>query len=103
MDGYHLKSHVSPRRGRFIELPTYNAKAPAAVRQARESSLAVHGARLFNTMPQHIRSIQTGTIEQFKNELDQWLSTIPDQPTIPTKQRAAKTNSIIDQAAYADV
>ena len=44
VDGYHLNTNVSPRRGRFIELPTYAAKAPAGARQARESSLAVHGA-----------------------------------------------------------
>ena len=101
VDGYHINSHVNPRRGRLIVLPKYATKAPAAVRQARESSLAVHGARLFNIMPQHIRSISTGSVEQFKYELDGWLSTVPDQPTIPTRQRAAKTNSILDQAAYA--
>ena len=42
----------------------------------------------------------TGTVEQFKAGLDHWLSTIPDQPTIARRQRAAKTNSLLDQVQY---
>ena len=45
--------------------------------------------------------MNAGTVEQFKHGLDTWLKTVPDQPTIPGRQRAAKTNSIIDQATYA--
>ena len=45
--------------------------------------------------------MNVGTVDQFKSGLDTWLMTVPDQPTIPGRQRAAKTNSIIDQAAYA--
>ena len=86
---------------RLIVLPKYSSKSPAVVRQARESSLAVHGARLFNTIPQHIRDISSDSVDHFKHELDQWLTTIPDQPTIPTRQRPAKTNSILYQVAYA--
>ena len=100
VEGYNLKSSVSPRRGRLIVLPKYSSKSPAAVRQARESSLAVHGARLFNTIPQHIREISSDSVDHFKHELDQWLTTIPGQPSIPTRQRPAKTNSILDQVAY---
>ena len=80
VEGYNLKSSVSPRRGRLIVLPKYSSKSPAAVHQARESSLAVHGARLFNTIPQHIREISSDSVDHFKHELDQWLTTIPDQP-----------------------
>ena len=39
------------------------------------------------------------TVDTFKALLDAWLSTIPDQPTIPGRQRAALTNSLIDQVA----
>ena len=45
--------------------------------------------------------MSVGTVDQFKHGLDDWLVTVPDQPTIPGRQRAAKTNSIIDQVAYA--
>ena len=33
----------------------------------------------------------------FKENLDAWLHEIPDQPTIPGCQRAAKSNSLLDQ------
>ena len=74
--------------------------APASVKKAKESSLLVRGAQLFNSMPRFLRDIQSGTVENFKTELDQWLATIPDQPTIPGRQRAALSNSLIDQVQY---
>ena len=65
--------HVSPPRN----------SAQASVKKAKESSLLVRGAQLFNSMPRFLRDIQYGTVENFETELDQWLATIPDQPTIP--------------------
>ena len=77
--GYTVNSLENPRRGRLVIVPSYSAGAPAAVRRAKEASLAVQGARLFNIIPRHLRDIQTGTVDQFKAELDSWLTTIPDQ------------------------
>ena len=74
--------------------------APAAVKRARESSLQVRGAKLFNTIPRDLRDTVTGSTDQFKAKLDDWLSNIPDQRTIPGRQRAAATNSLLDQAQY---
>ena len=76
-------------------------KAPTAVKKAREASLQVRGARLFNCLPRGIRDIVTGIPEMFKSSLDNWLSTIPDDPTIPGRQRAASSNSLLDQVQYA--
>ena len=101
VEGYPITSMKSPRRGRFVVVGKIHNKAPAAVRQAREASVSVHGARLFNLIPQHLRDTYTGSVDQFKMGLDTWLATVPDQPTIPGRQRAAKSNSLIDQAAYA--
>ena len=89
--------------GRLVEMGSYPTKAAAAVRKAKEASLAVHGAKLFNLLPRDIRDITTGTVEQFKAQLDSWLENVPDQPTIPNRQRAASSNSLIDQAVYAVV
>ena len=72
-------------------------KAPASVKNARESSLQVRGAKLFNCIPRELRDMFTGTPEMFKAGLDEWLSTIPDQPTVPGRQRAAASNSLLDQ------
>ena len=80
-----------------MEVAKYPAYAPAAVRNAREASISVHGANLFNLLPRDIRDIDTGTVDMFKARLDDWLQTVPDQPTTPGRQRAAATNSLIDQ------
>jgi hypothetical protein len=74
-----------------------SAEAPSSVRKARESSLQVKGARHFNCIPRDLRDSSTGTPEQFKTKLDTWISTIPDQPTVPGRQRAAASNSLLEQ------
>ena len=55
--------------------------APAKVKKARERSLGVHGARLFNLLPPNLRNENSGDFLLFKNHLDIFLSGIPDQPT----------------------
>ena len=69
---------------------------PTSVRKAREGSLQVKGAKLFNSIPKELRDM-SGTALQFKAGLDKWLSTIPDQPTCSGRQRGAQTNSLLDQ------
>ena len=73
------------------------SQAPPAVKKARESSLQVKGAQLFNLIPRELRDISTGSPEMFKTKLDEWLSTIPDQPTVPGRQKAAASNSLLHQ------
>ena len=51
----------------------------------------------FNLIPRDLRDTNTGTVDQFKFRLDYWLATVPDQPTIQGRQRAASTNSLLDQ------
>ena len=94
---YTSNTMQSPRRGRLVEVSPYQSQAPAAVRRARESSLSVKGSRLFNLIPRDLRDTQTGTVDQFKARLDEWLATVPDQPSIQGRQRAASTNSLLDQ------
>ena len=98
--GYSANFTQNDRRGRLMVLAPLCTKVPAAVRKAREASLQVKGARLFNCLPREIRDIFSGTPEMFKMRLDDWLSRIPDQPTIPGRQRAAPTNSLLDQVQY---
>ena len=99
--GYQLSSFSSHRRGRCVVIRPYKRSAPAAVRTAREASLSVRGSSLFNLLPRTIRDITTGGVDQFKAELDSWLATVPDQPSIPGRQRAAKSNSLLDQVSAA--
>ena len=46
----------------------------------REATLQVNGARLFNCLPAEIRNITKCSEIKFKEELDKFLTNIPDQP-----------------------
>ena len=93
--GYNMD--FSPRRG-WTAVPKHvELGAPARVRRAREGSLAVKGAVLFNLCPRGLRDMAFDHQDRFKENLDAWLHDIPDQPTIPGCQRAALTNSLLHQ------
>ena len=98
VQGYKATFMTSPRRGRLMQVRPLCSRAATSVKKARESSLQVKGAQLFNTIPRALRDITAGSPAQFKLQLDQWLATIPDQPTIPGRPRAASSNSLLDQA-----
>ena len=95
--GYSLPFQHSERRGLVVTVPAMAMHSPSAVRKAREASLQVKGARLFNLVPKEIRNMSGISVDNFKSGLDAWLTRIPDQPTVPGRQRAALTNSLIDQ------
>ena len=85
------------RRGReIIPNPVVRA-APSVVRNAKDRSLGVRGAHIVNLLPENIRSMNTNHVDLFKNHLDVFLSSIPDQPTVTGLGRAAATNSLLDQ------
>ena len=71
--------------------------ATSVVRNARERTLGVRDARMFNLLPEKLRSMNSDHIEVFKNHLDVFLSSIPDQPTMTGLGRSADTNSLLDQ------
>ena len=75
---------------------TIPSSSLAMIRRARERSLRVHGAKLFNLLPHNLRNENSGDFALFKNHLDIFLSTVPDQPTTPGLVRAAMSNSLLD-------
>ena len=97
VQGYTLPFRQSPRLGRVVELPPIARGCPGAVQQAYEGSLRVKGAKLFNLLPAELRNMDGVMVDTYKAGLDAWLGTVPDQPTIPGRQRAATTNSLLDQ------
>ena len=78
------------RRGRMVIPKSVNWKSPASVRNAKQNSLGVRGALIFNLLPESIRTMNTQHIDTFKNHLDVFLETIPDEPTVTGLGRAAK-------------
>ena len=97
VEGYSVTFSNNVRRGRTVLPNSVVASAPAVVRRARETTLGVKGAKLFNLLPISIRNIDSDNVETFKAELDKFLSLVPDQPTIAGQARAAETNSLLHQ------
>ena len=101
--GINFKLHE--RLGRKCEIRPLKPSA-AKFRTLRENSFQVHGCRLFNILPQKIRSLEKCSVEDFKYELDQYLATIPDEPNVPGTEYCPRatcqitgrpSNSLIDQ------
>ena len=70
VQGYPATFVQNDRRGRLMQVAPLRNAAPAAVKKAKESSLQVKGAQLFNCIPRELRDTFTGTAEQFKAGLD---------------------------------
>ena len=97
VEGYSIKWQWSDRRGRIAITNIIPCTAHVKDNQARERSLGVHVAHLFNLLPVNLRNENSGDFALFKIHLDIFLSVIPDQPTSPGLARAAGSNSLIDQ------
>ena len=96
--GYDLKfTSTDGRRGRTVIPHAIVNTSPASVRKARESSLGVRGAKLFNLLPLNLRNLNSSCVDTFKKNLDDFLSNIPDQPTVSGLGRPADTNSLLHQ------
>ena len=55
---------------------------------------------LFNLLPVWVRTLNGVSVDRFKSELDKFLSIVLDQPTCPGRQRAAVTNSLLEQLQH---
>ena len=98
IDGYRLEfKGEGTRRGRECEVPSIVLSAPAAVRRARENSLSVKGAKMFNLLPADIRNITSDRVQHFKTKLDELLRDVPDEPTVAGDPRASESNCLIHQ------
>ena len=93
------------RTGIKAKLPERNNKMKAFINNLRENFFTTTGPKLFNCLPKEVRNFQTESQNQilcFKNNLDKYLTHIPDQPNCQSlqSQRQASSNSIIDQIHY---
>ena len=98
VNGYNVEfTSVHGRRGRTAIPGDVVQSSPAQVKRARECSIGVKGAKIFNLLPNYIRNINSEHVELFKCSLDTFLSEIPDQPTVAGLGRAAESNSLLFQ------
>ena len=66
VSGYDLNFTLEgTRRGRFIVPKSIVRSAPASVRNAREGSLGVKGARIFNLLPESLRGLNSEHVDYF--------------------------------------
>ena len=98
-----LQETISIRRGREIKIPL--VKGSGRIKTLREGSFQIHGGKLFNSLPKKLRDLTKISIEDFKSNLDQYLSSLPDEPKVSgytpsacSQVDASPSNSIIDQA-----
>ena len=81
----------------MCKVPTLKPKE----RKKREESFQTAGPKLFNCLPKSIRNLKRIGVEEFKEQLDQFLSTVPDEPKIGGAMplNCQKSNSVIHQVA----
>ena len=82
VSGFNFDFSLDERRGRTIIPRTVVKSDPSNVKKARERTLAVRGAQIFNLLPVSLRSMNSDHVDLFKNHLDVFLYSIPDQPTM---------------------
>ena len=92
-----LSNDENSRVGRMCKVPTLKPKE----RKKREESFQTAGPKLFNCLPKSIRNLRRIGVEEFKEQLDQFLSTVPDEPKIGGAMplNYQKSNSLLHQVA----
>ena len=90
-----LANEESDRVGRKCKIPPLKMRE----RKKREQSFQVAGPVLFNCLPKEIRNMKGCGVEEFKENLDKFLKTIPDEPKIggAMPMNSRQSNSIIHQ------
>ena len=82
-------------------LPISIKAGTGAIRTKIQNSILHHGVKVFNSLPQHIRDIPAD-LDEFKKELDNFLKSVPDQPSVPGFVPGSRdlwgnpSNSVID-------
>ena len=102
---FGINYSINKRRGRECTIPVL--RESSAIKRLREQSFQMAGPRLFNCLPINIRNFTKASMDDFKEKLDFFLATLPDQPKvgdlIPSvcNQLTAKpSNSLLDVSNY---
>jgi len=96
---FRNEAQVQSRHGLKCLIPRYQSKL-------RENSFLVRGPNLFNSLPKDLREYpfdytihQQQAVNNFKRALDEYLSIIPDEPSL----RSDYTKYMTGSTAYGDV
>ena len=93
--GHKINTRKHPRHGTqcVIQYPTN--RIPSI-----KCNNCIWASFVYNSLPKHLRDIESVKTEKFKFELDKFLEIIPDQPKMPNYVTASGSNSILDQLTH---
>ena len=91
----NIKFTTHQRRGTLAEVPKLSKSAKQRFQSMYDSSFAVQGPRLWNTLPVKIRELDS--FGSFKAALTRHMLAVPDQPPIPG---IASGNSMLQWTGY---
>ena len=93
-----LMDNITSRKGRMCSVPSF-ARTKSSVQTIKDYSFFVHGAKLFNTMPQKVRDITNCKFEVFKTAVDSFLRNVKDEPHLNGynfRSNGVISNSLLD-------
>ena len=92
-----LANDENSRIGRMCRVPVLKPKE----RKNREDSFQTAGPKLFNCLPKYIRNLKGIGVDEFKEHLDLFLSSVPDEPKIGGAMplNAEQSKSVTHQVA----
>ncbi len=98
-----IRCTTSLRHGRMCAVPPTSNNVSTSLQSLRDGTLSIHGARLFNALPVQLRNMKGSPLPKFKEKLDNFLRTVPDEPQCCgyTANRRAASNSLLHMAAIA--
>ena len=76
-----FQAPINERLGRKCLIPSREANGRQSVQLLRENSFQIKRARLFNCLTKKLRDFRYYQ-DDFKSELYEYLSTVPDQPPV---------------------
>ena len=77
---FELEFKEDQRRGQTVKVESIDG-TNTRFKSIKKASFKIEGAQIFNAMPKDIRGYM-GSKESFKRNLDNFLSTIPDEPEV---------------------
>ena len=98
----YIRSRSRSRRLKQRELE-YQVGWNQRSRKKASAAILRKDGQLFNSLPPYLRNMRKCSVEIFKEELDKYLMTIPDEPSVPGLTPAATTpdarpsNSLLHQ------
>ena len=104
--GLFWRNKTPGRTGHTLQIEPIKGKV-LSVKTLKSHPLKQHGASIFNMLPGELK-IFKGTVIQFKNKLDSFLSIFPDRPHVDGRMTGATSlegdpsNSLLDWIRVVD-